>query len=74
MVNIIGSALQGMNVQTNKLANAAHNIANSGDKGVNIEDLIDITEAEMAYKANVQLIPRAREMHNDLLRIFDKEV
>ena len=74
MVNLIGPALQGMNVQTQKLARAADNIANSGNQGVNIEDLIDVTEAEMAYKANVQLIPRAREMHDDLLRIFDKEV
>ena len=78
MINAISSALSGLNAATQKVNNAANNIANlTTDDGVERDlasDIVNLKIGEIEYKANVATLETAQELSDELGRLFDEEV
>lgn len=78
MVDAITTALKGLNVQKQRFAASANNIANvntetaaSPDGGVDLAtEFVTITETKIAYKADLAVVKVADEMNRSLLDIL----
>lgn len=74
MINAISSALSGLTTASKQVEQSASNIAQGGNQGRIIEDVVDIKVAETAYKANIQTLKVANELTEELLKAFDEKV
>ena len=79
MINGINAALNGLNLASQKVGQAANNIANSTTpsigENVNLtEETVNLKIAELAFKANAATLRTELELSKELLKIFDEEV
>ncbi len=74
MINAITSALSGLTGASSKLEQSAENIAKNASDGRVIEDIVDIKVAEVAYKANIEVLRTANELTQELIDSFDETV
>jgi len=74
MIDAINSALSGLQSASKQVNQSAQNIAEGGDTGRIIEDVVDIRVAETAFKANVATLKTTQDLSEELLRIFDERV
>jgi len=79
MINGINSALNGLNLASQKASQASNNIANATtenvSKNINVaEEVVNLKLAETQFKANAATLRAQQELSDELLRLFDKEV
>lgn len=74
MIDAVNSALAGMSAAVKKLDSAATRIAGPQSGETMIEDIVELSVAETAYKANGRVLEAANELTDELLRTFDKKV
>jgi flagellar basal body rod protein FlgC len=74
MIDVLNTALSGMQGASRTVEKAASNIADPAKQDGLIEDIVDIKLAETAYKANAAVIRTASDMQDELLKTFDVEV
>lgn len=74
MISAITSALSGLTSASKQVEESAASIASSPSQEQIIEDIVDIKQAEVAFKANIQTIKVANELTEELLNTFDKTV
>ncbi|MEM6811693.1 MAG: hypothetical protein AAF549_04415 [Pseudomonadota bacterium] len=74
MIDAITSALSGLNKSTAQVEKSAARIASNQEPDRVIEDIIDIKQAEISYKANLKTIQVSQDLQRELLDSFDREV
>jgi len=74
MVDAITSALSGINNASARIEKGAANIAKGNDTGRIIEDSVDIKQAEVSYKANIEVLKTTNDLTKQLIESFDREV
>ena len=74
MVDAITSALSGINNASARIEKGAANIAKGNDTGRIIEDIVDIKQAEVSYKANIEVLKTTNDLTKQLIESFDREV
>lgn len=82
MIGAISNALSGLTSATKKVDSAAERIANvttpQEDGSPSDVDLateaVNLKIGEIAYKANISVLQAAKEMSEELGRLFDKKV
>ena len=78
MIGALSTAISGLFSSTQKINNAAENIADIGDSsggGASLpQDLIDIKIGKAEYLANLTVIKTTHEMTEELLKTFDEKV
>jgi len=74
MIDAITSALSGLNNASQRIEKGAANIASSENEGRVIEDIVDIKQAEISYKANIEVLKVTQDLTKELLESFDRTV
>ena len=74
MINSITSALSGINNASARVEKAAQNIAEGGSQQEIIEDVVEIKQASLSYKASLSVLKVTDELSQELLRTFDETV
>jgi flagellar basal body rod protein FlgC len=74
MIDAITSALSGLQNASARVEKGAANIASGGSPDRVIEDIVDIKQAEVSYKANIQTMKVAQDLTRELIDSFDREV
>ena len=73
MGDILTTALGGLNVQQQRLARAADNIANATTPGRSVDlasEAVEVLTAKSLYKANLAVVKVSEEMDKSLLDII----
>ena len=77
MIGAISTALTGLMAASKKAEGAAVNVANATTEGSQVdlaEEAVTLKMAEISYKANLGVLQTAKEMSEELGRLFDKKV
>jgi len=74
MISAITTALSGLTKASEQVERSAANIAGAQQPDLIIEDIIDIKQAEISYKANIKTIQVADDLTRELIKSFDREV
>ncbi len=74
MIDAISSALSGLNNASARIERGAANIASGSDQNRIIEDIVDIKQAEVSYKANIEVLKVAQDLSKELIESFDRSV
>ncbi|MEM8832962.1 MAG: hypothetical protein AAGB32_00330 [Pseudomonadota bacterium] len=74
MISAITTALSGLTKASEQVERSAANIAGAQQPDRIIEDIIDIKQAEISYKANIKTIQVADDLTRELINSFDREV
>lgn len=74
MIDAISSALSGLNNASARIERGAANIASSNDQNRVIEDIVDIKQAEISYKANIEVLKVTQDLTKELIESFDRTV
>ncbi len=79
MIGAISNAVQGLFTASQSADKAAERIANAtnedyGDTVELSEEAVNLTLAEVSYKANIAALETANEMNDELMRLFDERV
>jgi len=74
MIDAITSALSGLNNASQRIERGAANIASGGSQERIIEDIVDIKQAEISYKANIEVLKVSQDLAKELIESFDRSV
>ena len=74
MIDAISSALSGLNNASARVERGAANIASGENTDRIIEDIVDIKQAEISYKANIEVLKVAQDLTKELIESFDRSV
>lgn len=74
MIDAITSALSGLNNASQRVERGAANIASGETPDRIIEDIVDIKQAEISYKANIKVLQVVQDLSDELIDSFDREV
>ena len=74
MLDAISSALSGLNSASQRVERGAANIASGESPDRVIEDIVDIKQAEVSFKANIEVLKVAQDLSDELIKSFDREV
>jgi len=74
MIDAITSALQGLNNASQRVERGAANIASGEQQDRVIEDIVDIKQAEISYKANIEVLKVTQDLTKELIESFDRKV
>jgi len=74
MIDAITSALSGLNNASQRIERGAANIASGGSQERIIEDIVDIKQAEISYKANIEVLKVTQDLAKELIESFDRSV
>ncbi len=74
MIDAITSALSGLNNASQRVERGAANIASGENADRIIEDIVDIKQAEISYKANIEVLKVTQDLTKELIESFDRKV